>query len=199
MGLSYARYNKAGRAAEETPEKVEKQEITTEIVEENKKVVNLIKDEKFTITLKPGTRPYIAKERPVAFALREAVEAELHKLEKAGCIEACSQADYVSPIVAVRKPNGKVRVCGDFRKLNENIVDDKFPLPCIEDLFAKIGPGNTWFCKIDLEAAYHQIPVEKESQSLTTIITHIGTFKYKVMPFGVKTAPAAFQRIMEKI
>ena len=59
--------------------------------------------------------------------------------------------------------------------------------------------GNRWYGKLYLKAAYHQIPLDEESQGLTAIATSIGTFKYTVMPFGIKTAPSAFQRIMDKI
>ena len=105
----------------------------------------------------------------------------------------------MSPIVVVKKSNGKLRICGDFRGLNKNLVEDKYPLPGIDDLLARLGEGNKWFAKIDLEAAYHQIPLEKNSQALTTVITHVGTFKYTVMPFGLKTAPSAFQRVMADV
>ena len=60
---------------------------------------------------------------------------------------------------------------GDFRKLNTHLVDDKFPMPRIEELLAEIGAGNRFFAKIDLEAAYHQIPFAEECWPLTTIVT----------------------------
>ena len=71
-------------------------------------------------------------------------------------------------------------------------MEDKYTLPGIDNLLARLNEGNKWFAKIDLEAAYHQIPLEKNSQALTTVITHVGTFKYTVMQFGLKTAPSAF-------
>ena len=63
----------------------------------------------------------------------------------------------------------------------------------------KMEAGNRWYGKLDLKAAFHQIPLDEESQGLSTIATPIGTFKYTVMPFRIKTAPSAFQRIMDKI
>ena len=83
--------------------------------------------------------------------------------------------------------------------MNANIVDDKFPLPLIEELLAEIGYGNGYFVSIDLKAAYHQINLAKECKPLTTVVTHIGTFMDSMMPFGLKTAPNAFQRIMSRV
>ena len=68
----------------------------------------------------------------------------------------------MSPVVVVWKKNGKVRICGDFRILNKSIISDKFPLPSTEELFAQLGTKNTLFAKLDLEAAYHQVPLANE-------------------------------------
>ena len=62
-----------------------------------------------------------------------------------------------------------------------------------------LGTGNSLFAKQDLKAAYHQIPLDRDSQSLTTIITHVGTYRYTRTPFGIKSAPSAFQRIISQI
>ena len=99
----------------------------------------------------------------------------------------------------VKKPGGEIRICGDFRMLNKAIQDDKYPLPAIEDLLARLGSNNQYFAKIDLKSAYHQIQLTEESSALTTIITHIGTFRYTRMPFGIKSALATFQRIKNEI
>ena len=109
------------------------------------------------------------------------------------------QTNWASPNVVVKKPKGKIRICGDFRKLNESIRNDRHPLPAIEDLLAQIGTGNRGFAKIDLHNAYHQIPLHPECQTLTMITTYIGTFRYTRMPFGIKSAPDAFQIIMERM
>ena len=69
----------------------------------------------------------------------------------------------------------------------------------VEELLAEIGAGNKCFAKINLEAEYHQIPLTQEFQPLTTIVTHVGTFQYSVMSFGVKAAPSCFQRIMQNL
>ena len=159
----------------------------------------MIIGEEYRITVRPGTRPQICRQRKIAFALQDEVERQLRDLEHKGVIIACEEADWASPIVAVRKSNGDIRVCGDCRQLNANIVDDKFPLPVIEELLAEIGSGNGYFASIDLKAAYHQINLAKECQPLITVVTHIGTFMYTMMSFGLKTAPNAFQRIITRV
>ena len=101
--------------------------------------------------------------------------------------------------MTVRKSNREIRVCGNFRQLNANIVDDKSPLPVIKELLAEIGSGNGYFASIDLKAAYHQIPLARECKPLKTVGTQMRTFMYAMMPFGLKTAPSAFQRIMTRV
>ena len=83
------------------------------------------------------------------------------------------ETDLANPILAVWKVNGDIRMCGDFKGLNANIVDNKFPNSRIEELLDEIGTGNECFSKIDLQAAYHQIPLLEMCQYQTTIMTHM--------------------------
>ena len=69
----------------------------------------------------------------------------------------------------------------------------------MDDLLGKLGTGNRYFARLDLEAAYHQVPLAEDSRSLTTVITHIGTYKFTRMPFVIKSAPSVFQRIMSEL
>ena len=150
----------------------------------------------FYLELKPGFKPFNCKPRSIPYSLRDKVNIELNKLIKSGVLVPSEVSDWASPIVVVLKKCGNVRICGDFRRLNQAIKADKYPLPNIEDLLASIGPNNKFFSKLDLQAAYHQIKLTKESQALTTIVTPMGTYKYTRMPYGIKSAPSAFQRIM---
>ena len=86
-----------------------------------------------------------------------------------------------------------------FQGLNKCIQSDKYPLPGLDDLLARLGTANRYFSKIDLEAAYHQIPLAVYTRSLTTVITHIGTYKFTRMSFRIKSALSAFQRIMTEL
>ncbi|CAH8624689.1 unnamed protein product [Dicrocoelium dendriticum] len=97
----------------------------------------------------------------------------------------------------VEKPNGKVRVCADFSTgLNAALDDHQYPLPIPEDIFAKLNGGKC-FAKLDLSDAYLQVEVDESSRELLTINTHRGLYQYNRLPFGVKTAPAIFQQLMD--
>ena len=103
------------------------------------------------------------------------------------------------PIVPVVKPDGSVRICGDYNvTLNCAAKTDTYPLPKIEDLFASLSGGKL-FSKMDLASAYLQIPLEEQSKECTTINTHKGLYCYNRLPFGVASAPSIFQRTMENI
>ena len=91
-----------------------------------------------------------------------------------------------------------MRICGDFKYLNDNIACEKYPLPRLEEIFAVVGK-STIFSKIDLKDAYLQLPVDVESQKLLVINTPKGLFKYKRLPFGVSSSPAIFQRFISQI
>ena len=154
---------------------------------------------KAQIHLKEGAIPKFFKARPVPFAKRDQIGAEIDRLEKRGVLEKVMFSDWASPIVAVIKPSGAVRLCGDFKvSVNQQINIDSYPLPRQEELFASLGGGEE-FTKIDLSEAYLQLELEEESQKLLTINTHKGLYKYKRLAFGVASAPAVFQRTMHQL
>ncbi|UYV68013.1 hypothetical protein LAZ67_5002793, partial [Cordylochernes scorpioides] len=104
-----------------------------------------------------------------------------------------------SPLVCVPKKNGKIRICADFKRtLNPFIEDVKYPIPNIDNVLHSFF-GKSIFSKIDLSSAYHQILLDEESQKLTVISTHKGLFKYKRLPFGIKSGATIFQRTMDNI
>ena len=128
------------------------------------------------------------------------VEEELTRLEKEEIIEPVQFAEWAAPIVPVLKKEKKsLRICGDFKQtVNRASKLDKYPIPKIEDLFAKMSGGKT-FTKLDMSQAYQQVPLEKNSRKYVVINTHRGLFQYNRLPFGVSSAPGIFQRIMESL
>ena len=144
-------------------------------------------------------RPRFHKARPLPFARRDAVKDELDRLERAGVIEKVSSSDWAAPIVCVPKKDGRLRLCGDYRVTVNSVLDvDQYPLPRPEDLFAKLAGGKT-FTTLDLSQAYNQLVLTESSRKYVTINTHRGLYRYKRLPFGVASAPAVFQRVMDTI
>ena len=109
-----------------------------------------------------------------------------------------SESPWTSPVVLVRKKDGTLRFCIDYRALNSVTKPDLFPLPRINDLLDQLGKCKC-FTTLDLKSRYWQIKVHGDSQEKTAFITHQGLFKFRVMPFGVTNAPAVFQRLMQRV
>ena len=93
----------------------------------------------YSLKLREGCRPFISRERPVPLALRDDVSSLIWDLIDKGVLRDTRQADWMSPIVVVKKSNGKLRICGVFRALNKNLVEDKYPLPDIDYLLVRLG------------------------------------------------------------
>lgn len=154
---------------------------------------------KVELHLKEGVQPRFFKPRSVPFALKSRVEDEIDRLVKLGILVPVPYSKYATPIVPVLKENGKVKIAGDFSvTLNRNLKIDKYPLPRIEEVFARIGGGEK-YTKIDLSNAYNQFNLSESSQELTTINTSKGLFKYTRLVYGLANAPAIFQRAMESL
>jgi hypothetical protein len=115
----------------------------------------------------------------------------------AGLIEN-SKAEYASQVVIVRREGRDPRFCIDYRAINAISRDDPYMLPRIEDILQSME-GMKYFSTIDLFSAYWQVPVKEDDKWKTAFITPKGKFQWRVMPFGLKNAPATFQRMMNKI
>ena len=146
-----------------------------------------------------NTKPYFCRARPVPHSLRHKIEEELQRLQEQKVIEPVQMSEWAAPIVPVLKPDGTIRICGDYKiTVNKAAKPDVYPLPRVEDLFATLAGGKT-FTKLDLAHAYQQIPLEESSKQYVTINTHKGLYQYNRLPFGVAAAPSIFQRTLENL
>lgn len=133
---------------------------------------------------------------------RKDVHEQIEDMLKNGIIRP-SSSPYSSPIWVVPKKNDasgkrKIRVVIDYRKLNESTIDDKYPMPQMEDILDSLGK-STYFSTIDLKSGFHQIPMDPAHMEKTAFSTDKGHFEFTRMPFGLKNAPATFQRAMNNI
>jgi len=164
-----------------------------------KNELGTLKGVKAKLSVKPGTKPQFSRPRQVPYALRDAVDRQLKWLEDAGVIESVPYSEWATPLVAVPKNDGGVRLCGDYKKtLNPFLETDQYPLPRPEDLMTCLT-GGCKFSKLDLSAAYQQMVLDEESCPYVTINTQRGLYKYLRLPFGVSSAPAVFQKAMDTI
>ena len=122
-------------------------------------------------------------------------QAALEKLQQQKIIRP-STSPWASPIVLVRKKDGSVRPCVDYRKLNAVTKKDAFPIPRTSDCLDALA-GAGMFSTLDITSAYNQIPVRETDVPKTAFVTKYGLFEYTMMPFGLCNAPATFQRMME--
>lgn len=140
--------------------------------------------------------PFKQRARPIHPSDLEAVRLHLKELCDANIIRE-SESPFASPIVVVKKKNGAIRLCVDYRKLNSQTIKDAYALPNIEEAFASLT-GSKWFSVMDLKSGYYQVEVEEEDKHKTAFVTPIGFWEFNRMPQGVTNAPSTFQRVMEK-
>ena len=152
-----------------------------------------------TIYLQDGAVPKCIPARPVPYALRSKVDNELDRWEREGVIHKIEFAEWASPIVFVKKKNGDVRLCADFKvSISKYIDPQQHPIPSPTDLLSTLSGGQL-FTKLDLRQAYTQLPLSSESQKYCVISTHRCLYAYTHLPFGVSSAPAIWQRVVEQI
>ena len=125
------------------------------------------------------------------------LQAELEKMLRLKVIRP-SSSPYSSPIFLIPKKDGTARFVLDARFINKVIQGDQFPLPHIRDLFDRLK-GYKVFSHLDLRSGYWQVNLREGDRALTAFQTPEGLFEFCVMPFGVKTAPAAFQRLIQQV
>ncbi|GFU72109.1 retrovirus-related Pol polyprotein from transposon 297 [Trichonephila clavipes] len=126
---------------------------------------------------------------------KELLREEIEDLLEKDIIEEC-ESPCGSPVVLIPKPNNQFRLCIDYRKLNEVTVSDTYPLPRMDDLLQE-AKHTAYISTIDLKSGYHQVNVNPAYRDKTAFVCPFGTYRFKMMPFGLKNAPATFQRLMD--
>ena len=151
----------------------------------------------FSIELLPGTAPISkAPYRMAPVELKELKEQLAELLEK-GFIRP-STSPWGAPVLFMKKKDGTMRMCIDYRELNKVTMKNRYPLPRIDDLFDQLK-GAQVFSKIDLRTGYHQLKVREEDVSKTAFRTRYGHYEFLVMPFGLTNAPAVFMDLMHRV
>ncbi|UYV83886.1 hypothetical protein LAZ67_X000509, partial [Cordylochernes scorpioides] len=128
---------------------------------------------------------------------RKVIQEEVDRMMEMGVVQP-SESPWASPVVLVRKKDGSVRFCVDYRGLNKMTKKDVYPLPRVDDALDCLKGANI-YSTIDLKAGYWQIGIDEADREKTAFITPDGLFEFKVMPFGLCNAPATFERMMDNL
>ena len=145
----------------------------------------------------PGQTPLRQPPYRIPEAVREGMRKEIQEMTQLGVIEH-SDSPWASPVVLVPKKDGTTRFCVDYRRLNERTTTDAYPMPRVDELLDRIARGR-YLTTIDLCKGYWQIPLAEDAIPKSAFVTPFGLYQFKVMPFGMKNAPATFQRMVDRL
>ncbi|CAM4550039.1 unnamed protein product [Caretta caretta] len=126
---------------------------------------------------------------------KTAIEREIQDMLQMGVIRP-SESAWASPVVLVPKPDGEIRFCVDYRKLNAVTRPDNYPMPRTDELLEKLGRAQ-FISTLDLTKGYWQVPLDESAKERSAFITHLGLYEFNVLPFGLRNAPATFQRLVD--
>ena len=148
--------------------------------------------------LTTGTAPPIKQHpRRIPMAYRQEASNLIKEMVDKGTIQP-SQSPWSSPIVLVKKKNGTLRFCVDYRKLNAVTRKDAYPIPRMDDTLDTLA-GAQWFSTLDLISSYWQVKLDDNNRHKTAFSSPDGLFEFNVMPFGLCNALATFQRLMDMV
>ncbi|KAK8758952.1 hypothetical protein V5799_003416 [Amblyomma americanum] len=151
------------------------------------------------IELKDDAQPVFLKSRPVPLALKDDVANEVDRLVQQGVWEPVSYSNWATPLVVVRKKDGTLRLCGDYRStVNKAIKSSGYPLPTTAEMLTALS-SSKFFTKLDLAQAYQQLTLDHETAEVLTVNTIKGLYKVKRLPFGISVAPWVFQRVIDTL
>jgi hypothetical protein len=142
-------------------------------------------------------RPIRLPPRRIPIAKQKTETDEIKRMLDRGVIQPSASA-WASPVVLVTKKDGTTRFCIDYRKLNDVTRKDAYPLPRIDDTLDALA-GLTYFSTLDLYSGYWQVAMDPMDREKTAFTTRHGLFEWRVMPFGLCSAPATFERLIELV
>jgi RNase H-like domain found in reverse transcriptase/Reverse transcriptase (RNA-dependent DNA polymerase)/Integrase zinc binding domain/Retroviral aspartyl protease/Chromo (CHRromatin Organisation MOdifier) domain len=148
------------------------------------------------IELIPGSSPPSRPTIRLSATELDELKKQLTELEAAGFIRP-SKSPFGAPILFVKKKDGTMRMCIDYRALNRITIKNSYPLPRVDELFDRLQ-GARYFSKIDLRSGYHQIRIAPEDVPKTAFRTRYGHYEFLVLPFGLTNAPATFMHLMHQ-
>ena len=152
--------------------------------------------EKFKVFPKESA-PVSSQSYRTPYAYRDEMRKILESNVQKGVLERHS-SPWNSPTLLVKKPDGRLRLVVDFRKVNANVKSDSYPLPRIPDLLTNLKHSR-YFTSFDCTSGFHQVPLDDDSKDILTIGNEFGQFRYNVMPMGFKNSPAHYQRVMDDL
>ena len=142
-------------------------------------------------------QPIYWKPYKIPYALEEEVEKKICELLKNGIIRECS-SPWNSPLIPIRKKSGDLRLCVDYRRLNQITVKKVFPIPDHQQIIDCLS-GSNYFSTLDLSQGFYQIPLRKADQEKSAFTIRSGQYCFTRMPFGLTNSPCTFQLVLNKV